>query len=43
MEKSYRIMKDNEVDNKRKNCLGIILQFIKEKKINIFGKNNSNK
>lgn len=42
MEKSYIIMKDNEVDNERKNCLGIILQFIKEKKINIFGKNNGN-
>ena len=42
MEKSYRIIKDNEVDNevdnKRKNCLGIILQFIKEKKIKIFEK-----
>ena len=41
MEKPYIIMKDKEGDNETKNCLGILFKFIKDKKINIFGKNNN--
>ena len=38
MDNAYIIIKDNNEENIKTNCLDIILKFIKDKKINIFGK-----